>query len=89
MTTPPGSIKGELSDALIGGIRQRGSDAVGLVIMGIARLIVGAVTLGVLLGIGAAFGYGMTPGQFVGATALAGLVSWLMGRDSRSTRCRD
>jgi predicted MFS family arabinose efflux permease len=86
MTAPPGSIKGELGDALVGGIRQRGSDAVGLVIMGIARLVVGAVTLGVLLGLGAVFGYDMTAGHFVGATVVAVVVSWLTGGESRSTR---
>jgi hypothetical protein len=89
MTTLPGSIKGELGDALIGGIRQRGSDAVGLVIMGIARLIVGVMALSALLGIGAVFGYEMTPGHLAGATAAAGLISCLMGGDSRSPRLHD
>jgi hypothetical protein len=86
MTAPPGSIKGELSDALIGGIRRHGSDAVGVVLMGIARLIVGMVTLGFLLGAGATFGYEMTAAHFVGAAVVAGLVSWLTGGSSRSSR---
>lgn len=79
MTPPPGSIRGELNDALIGGIRKRGSDAVGLVIMGMARLLIGAATLGVLLAVGAVFGYDLTAAHLAGATAVAGLVGWLTG----------
>jgi hypothetical protein len=83
MTPPPHSVREELSAALIGGIRQRGSDAVGLVIMGIARLVIGAVTLGALLSVGAIFGCEMTGDHLVGATVFAGFVSWLMGGASR------
>ncbi len=74
--TPPESIKGELNAALIGGIRKRGPDAVGMVIMGIAKLIVGVASLGVVLGLGALFGCEMTPVHLTGATLIAGLVSW-------------
>ena len=82
--TSPESIKGELNAALIDGIRQRGPDAVGMMIMGIARLIIGVLTLGIVLGLGALFGYDMTAVHLTGATAVAGLVSWWTGGASRS-----
>jgi hypothetical protein len=82
--TSPESIKGELNAALIGGIRQRGPDAVGMVIIGIARLIIGAATLGLVLGLGTLFGYDMTAVHLTGATAIAGLVSWWTGATSRT-----
>jgi hypothetical protein len=88
MNPPAGSIKTELNDAVVGGIRQRGPDAVGLVIVGIARLIVGVATLGVLLGIGAIFGYDATAAHFAGLTGVSALVSWLVAGRSGSPRRR-
>ena len=82
--TSPESIKGELNAALIGGIRQRGPDAFGIVIMGIARLIIGALTLGLVFGLSALSGYQMTAVHLTGATAIAGLVSWWTGAASRT-----
>jgi hypothetical protein len=82
--TPPQSIRGELNAAVISGIRERGSDAVGLLIMGVARLIVGVITLGVVLGVAAIFGYDMTAVHLTGATAVAGLVGWWSGEASIS-----
>jgi hypothetical protein len=81
MTPPPRSIRGELNDALIGGIRRRGSDAVGLVIMGMAKLAIGVVALAALLAVGAIFGYDITVLAGL-ATAVAGLVGWLSGGDA-------
>jgi hypothetical protein len=87
--TSPGSIRGELNAALIGGIRQRGPDAVGVVIMGIARLIVGAATFGAILAVGGLFGYDMTAAHLTGATIVAGLVSWwTKDRPPRRSRAR-
>ena len=57
MTRHPVSIKAELGDAVASGIRRRGPDAVGLLLVGIARLIVVAATLAALLGLATAFGY--------------------------------
>jgi hypothetical protein len=71
MSFPAGSIKAELNNAVVDGIRQRGPDAVGLVIIGLARLFVAAITLGVLLGIGAIFGYDMTAVHFAGLAAVS------------------
>ncbi len=81
--TSPESIKGELNAALIGGIRQRGPDAVGMVIIGIARLVIGAVTLGLVLGLSTLFDYDMSAAHLTGAAAIAGLVSWWTGGSSK------
>jgi len=78
----PQSIRGELNAAVITGIRERGSDAVGLLIMGIARLIIGGIALGVVLGVAAIFGYDMTAVHLTGATAIAGVISWWTGETS-------
>lgn len=50
--------------------------------MGIVRLIVGAVTLGIMLGVGLIFGYEMTAIHLTGATLIAGMVSWWTGENS-------
>jgi hypothetical protein len=42
---PARSIRTEVSEAVVAGIRQRGSEAVGLVLVGVARLVLVAVTL--------------------------------------------
>jgi hypothetical protein len=77
MTPPSNSVRGELNAALISGIRRHGSDAVGLVIIGIARLVIGVSTFCVLLGVGAIFGYEVTASHLAGATVVAVLVGWL------------
>lgn len=90
MTPPAGSIKAEVNHAVAKGIRRRGPDAVGLVLMGTARLIVAATTLGVLLAASALSGNDLTTLHFVGASAIAAIVNWLLltiradkGRSSR------
>lgn len=87
MNQPTASIRGELSDALVCGIRRRGPDAVGLLIMGLARLIVATAALGALLGVGALFGYDISAAQFAGLTGISALVTWLMA-DGRSRSAR-
>ena len=79
MNLSSGSIKGELSDAVRSGIRHRGPDAIGLVLVGMARLIVGTATLGVLLAVGAVSGYDITAPKFAGVTGAAALINWLLG----------
>lgn len=49
MNPPARPIRTELSEAVVGGIRQRGAEAVGLVIMGLARLLVTFAALLILL----------------------------------------
>jgi hypothetical protein len=58
MNPPARSIGTELNDALVGGIRERGSEAVGLVLIGAARLFLAflAVLLSQILGV-AIFGF--------------------------------
>lgn len=79
MTRPPSSLKGELNNALIGGIRQRGSEAVGLMLVSMVKLAVGTAALTALLILAAIFGFEMTATLLAGATTLAGLGRWLVG----------
>lgn len=78
MTLPAGSIKAEVNHAVAKGIRRRGPDAVGLVLMGTAMLIVATTTLGLLLAASALSGSDLTAVHFVGATAIAAVVNWLL-----------
>lgn len=80
MSPPPASIREELSDAIRSGIRRRGPDAVGLVLVGVAWLIVGTAAAGVLLAIGAISGYEVTTSQFAGLTGATALVNWLSAK---------
>jgi hypothetical protein len=50
------SIRAELGNAVLDGIRERGAEAVGMVIVGLARVVVCSATLVAMLAIGAAFG---------------------------------
>lgn len=80
VSQPDQSIMAELNHALARGIRRRGPDAVGLVLIGMARLVVTTLTLAVLLVAAAIFGYNATPLGLAGATVVAGLLNWLAGR---------
>jgi hypothetical protein len=71
------SIKGELGHAVVGGIRQHGADAVGLVLIGLARLLVGVATLGALLAGGAIAGLEMSTTHFAILTGGAAFLNLL------------
>lgn len=89
MSQPRESIRGEMSDAVVGGIRQHGAEAVGLVLMGLARLFVGAATLGVLLVVGAVTGCDLTATRFMGAICVGAVVNLLVsGRTNPPGRRR-
>ena len=45
MNPPARSIRTEVSEAVVAGIRQRGSEAVGLMLVGAARLVLVAAAL--------------------------------------------
>ena len=77
MTPPAGSIKAEVNQAVARGIRRRGPDAVGVILMGMAKLLVAACALGVLLTAAALSGYDLTALHFAGATAVVAVVGWL------------
>jgi len=57
---------------------------VGLLIVGLARLIVGATTLAALLGVGVLFGYDVTAAHFAALTGISALVGWAAGRPVRA-----
>jgi hypothetical protein len=86
---PARSIRTELNDAVVGGIRQRGPDAVGLLIMAAARIVIAVVVLGLLFVASSLLGYPVTTWPFVGMTGISGLVSWLTTRDRRQGKGAD
>ena len=71
------SIRAELNDAVIGGIRLRGRDAVGLVLIGIASLVLVILSLAVLLTFAALFGLEVTATLCAALGGLAAGVSRL------------
>jgi hypothetical protein len=71
------SIRAELNDAVIGGIRLRGRDAVGLVLIGVASLLLVILSLGVLLIFVALFGIEITATLCAALGGLAAGVSRL------------
>lgn len=80
MNPPARPLKTELNEALVGGIRQRGSEAVGLLIMAMTRIVIALLVLGLQLLVSWSFDYEVTAGPFTGMTLIAGLVSWLTTR---------
>ena len=76
MNRSKGSIKAELNDAVVCGIRQRGPDAVGLLLVGLAGLVLEVAVLGVLLGIAALLGCEIGGIHFAGLTGVSGLITW-------------
>lgn len=87
MTGPEESIRSEFASAITSGIRRRGPDAVGIVLVGVAKLLVAALAIAILLLASALSGYDMTAAHLAGATALIGTVHWLAaGRPKRPGR---
>jgi hypothetical protein len=77
MSSQTGSIKAELNHAVAKGIRRGGPGAVELVLIGMAKLVVAACALGVLLAAAALSGYDLTALDFAGANAVVATVGWL------------
>ncbi len=82
MNPPAGSIKAEFSEAIVGGIRQRGPEAVGVVLIGIAHLFVAFIALTVLLFATLVLGFEISAVPVLIMSALSGVVSWLVGKKS-------
>ncbi|HWN73939.1 MAG TPA: hypothetical protein VNN15_09055 [Solirubrobacterales bacterium] len=78
MSPPTNSLKAEVNHALANGIRRRGPDAVGVVLMGMARLVVAISTLVILLLAGTLFGYDITASHAFVATAVVAALNWLI-----------
>lgn len=79
MLIPPSrSIRTEVTDAVVGGIRERGSEAVGLFIVGVARITMAALALIVLIVASKVIGVEISAVRFALMTALSALVSWLI-----------
>jgi hypothetical protein len=69
---------------VVGGIRQRGSEAVGMVIIGLARLFLAVIVLLVLVLASTILGFDVTTTIPLAAmSGVSGLLSWLLTRDGR------
>ncbi len=73
--SPARSIRAELGEAVVGGIRERGPDAVGMILIGLARLLIGTAALTVLLAASAISGYDLSALQFAGLSVTAVLLN--------------
>jgi hypothetical protein len=81
MNPPARPLRTELNEALVGGIRQRGPEAFGWMLVALTRIAIMAIVLALMLIASWAFGYGVTAAPFAGMTTVSGLVSWLTTRD--------
>lgn len=80
MNPPARSLKTELNDALIGGIRLRGPEAFGWMLVALIRIAITVIVLTLMVLASWALGYDVTVGPFAGMTTISGLVSWLLTR---------
>jgi hypothetical protein len=81
LNPPVRPLKTELNDALVGGIRQRGPEAFGWMLVALMRIAITVVVLVLMLLASWAFSYDVTAWPFAGMTTISGLVSWLLTRD--------
>ena len=77
---PTRSIRAEVTDAVVGGIRQRGAEAVGLLIVGTARVVIAVMVLVILVVAGKVIGIDVSAVPFAAMTGISALVSWLLTR---------
>lgn len=72
MNPPARPIRQELSDAIVRGIRERGAEAVGLILIGTARLILAIAVLLMLHLFGSAvFGFNLASVPFAAISVLS------------------
>lgn len=86
MNPPAGPFRTEVNDAVIGGIRERGPEAVGMMIIALARLVIAVITFLVLYGVSSILEIEVSAWPAAGMTIISGLVSWLTTRDGRRKR---
>lgn len=89
MNPPARPLKTELNDALVGGIRQRGPEAFGGMLVALTRIAITVVVLVLMLIASWAFGYDVTAWPFAGMTTVSGFVSWVLTRDRRQKADED
>lgn len=80
MIPPAKPFRTELNEAVIEGVRERGPEAVGLVIIGLARILIAVLVLGLLLFASSILGLNVSAVPLAGMTGLSGLLSWLTTR---------
>lgn len=73
-------LKTELNEALVGGIRLRGPEAFGWMLVALIRIAIIVVVLVLMLVASWVLGYDVTAWPFAGMTTISGLVSWLLTR---------
>ncbi|HVD40252.1 MAG TPA: hypothetical protein VNC16_04520 [Solirubrobacterales bacterium] len=84
MIPPARPIRTEMTDAVVAGIRARGAEAVGLLIVGIARIAIAVLVLVLLLIASKVIGIDVSAVPFAAMTGLSALVSWLITRKQRT-----
>jgi ribonuclease HI len=84
MSPSTNSIKTEVNHAVASGIRKRGPEAVGVVLVGMARLTVNVSALVILLLASAVFGYGITASHAFEFTAVIAALNWLVTGNART-----
>lgn len=89
MNPPARPLKTELNEALVGGIRLRGAEAFGWMLVSLTRIAITAVVLVLLLVAGWVFGYDVTALPFAAMTTVSGLVSWILTREREQEEDRD
>lgn len=80
MIPPARPLRTELNEALVGGIRQRGPEAFGWMVVALVRIAITVIVLVLMLIASLAFDYKVSAGPFAGMTTISGLVSWLTTR---------
>jgi hypothetical protein len=95
MNPPARPLKTELNEALVGGIRQRGPEAFGWMLVALTRIAITVIVLVLMLIASWAFHYDVSAWPFAGMTTISGLVSWLTTRglgqteDDREPKTQD
>jgi hypothetical protein len=80
---PARSIRAEATEAVVGGIREKGAEAVGIILIGCAYIAIALFALLVLVLGGWSLGIELTMPSKLGLSALSVAISWLVGRLSQ------
>jgi hypothetical protein len=72
-----------VTDAVVGGIRERGPEAVGLMIIGMARIVIAFLVLILMVIASEVVGIDISAIPFAGMTGISAFVSWLITRGER------
>jgi hypothetical protein len=86
---PARTIRTEFHNAIAHGIRMRGPEAVGLVLIGFAQIVIGVLVLVLLVAASEIVGIDVTAVPFTGMTGVSMLVSWLLTSSKEDGEAKD